>query len=64
MTSHPIVTLRFEAILPLEFETFERHWYHVPRVGDIVEIDIGTMVVHGTVKVVFWGEDHVTVRLR
>lgn len=65
MTSpHPIVTIRFEAIHPLEFERFERYWYHVPRVGDHVQIENRGMTVHGQVKTVFWSDDHVTVRLR
>ena len=65
VVSHPIVTLQFEpADQSLEFEPFERHWYHAPRIGDHVEIVIpGRGVVHGQVAQVIWTEDHTVVRL-
>jgi hypothetical protein len=67
MNPHPLATLRFEAAGPkIRFEPFERHWYHVPRVGDAVEIDLqgnGEEIVRGSVGAVVWCESHVLVRL-
>lgn len=63
-----LVTLRFMAALTaqLVFEPFDRHWHHVPRVGDMVEIDMegdGKMMIHGEVLNVVWTEQHVVVEL-
>lgn len=68
MNPHPLATLRFEVAGPRirPFEPFDRHWYHVPRVGDRVEIDMqgnGEQIVSGVVLEIVWHESHVAVRL-
>lgn len=68
---HPLVTIRFEWIKDpvLTQLRIERHWYHVPRMGDCVELthhptDGEPVIVSGTVGIVMWSDDHMTVRLR
>lgn len=64
---HPLVTITFrqelpdpnpDGFVPLKFE---RHWYHVPRVGDTVVLVPGDDPLAFTVKSVTWHELSVTV---
>lgn len=74
--SHPIVTILFESLVTEDTTT--RHWYHVPREGDHIDLEAdiedrdGKPVdrpIIGSVKVVMWGdadegEPDVVVRVR
>jgi hypothetical protein len=45
---------------PDEFST-TRYWYHVPRQGEYVDFGGGAS---GKIDMVFWSDDHVTVRFK
>jgi hypothetical protein len=38
-----------------------RHWYHVPRVGEMVTLDILEATVSGEVTRVEWSDENVVV---
>lgn len=66
--AHPLMEIHLwftDPITPPEIVV--RHWYHVPRIGDDVEIpvvlDEGMTVLSGTVKSVLWLDNIVKVVL-
>lgn len=59
----PLVTIHFEDGDDPRL-VIERHWYHVPQVGELVELHHNGETVGGTVRAVFWDDNgDVTVRL-
>ena len=59
MSPHPLMEIQLwfmDPIAPPEIVT--RHWYHVPRIGDEIEVAVMTggfsNVLSGTVKSVLW----------
>lgn len=55
-----LVTIRFEG----PQEGILVHWYHVPRVGDSVEVIENGRVISGRVEWVTWGSEMVIVRVK
>jgi hypothetical protein len=61
---HPLVTIRFWRTVTADHPepwSADRYWYHVPRQGEYVDFGDG---IAGKVDMVFWGDNHVTVRFR
>jgi len=60
--SHVIVTIRIFGAFEGEPKTV--YWYHVPRVGDRIEVSLDEGVVfQGPVEEVIWTDSHVQVWL-
>lgn len=60
MRSHPLVTIRFsQRIDGQDVVEIESHWYHVPRMGERVEVgvpDVDKPWISGPVRSVIWRE--------
>lgn len=64
--SHPLLEIRFEDLRG-EFPNVTKNWYHVPRVGEVVEFDEPRFV--GRVVSVGWidkpdAAEYVVVRVK
>lgn len=55
-----LVTIRFEG----PQEGILVHWYHVPRVGDWIELIENDAYINGRVTDVYWGSEQVIVRVK
>lgn len=60
--SHVILTVRIYGVFDGSPKTV--YWYHVPRLGDRVEVTVAPDVVfQGPVEAVIWSDSHVEVWL-